>query len=245
MRAYALVLIAAGGFATAVLALASEVAHGPRLVAALEHRAASALAAAGTPSVTARFHDSRGWLTRHPELVGGEGLDSAARTRAAQAVAALPGVGGVRWEDTGGMQAVIAEAGQHDCKSDVDAILKSRTIRFAEASAAIDPASHELLDEVAQALRPCLGSVIAIIGHTDGQGQEPANVALSQARAEAVRGALVRRGIAAHGLRARGVGSARPVAGLDPADPANRRIEFSVILPAPVRPTPVDTPGPM
>jgi OOP family OmpA-OmpF porin len=36
----------------------------------------------------------------------------------------------------------------------------------------------------------------------------------------------------------------RPVAGLAPDDPANRRIEFSVIAPASIRPTVVDTPGP-
>ena len=51
------------------------------------------------------------------------------------------------------------------------------------------------------------------------------------------------RGIDLAGLRARGLGSARPVPGLDAADPANRRIEFSVIAPASLEPTPVDTPG--
>ncbi|MCK9543047.1 MAG: OmpA family protein, partial [Novosphingobium sp.] len=30
----------------------------------------------------------------------------------------------------------------------------------------------------------------------------------------------------------------------DPADPANRRIEFSVLEPVRLKPTPVDTPGP-
>jgi OOP family OmpA-OmpF porin len=35
-----------------------------------------------------------------------------------------------------------------------------------------------------------------------------------------------------------------PVEGLDPADPANRRIEFSVVAKVATHPTPVDTPGP-
>ena len=38
------------------------------------------------------------------------------------------------------------------------------------------------------------------------------------------------------------IGSSQPVAGLAPSDPANRRIEFSVIRTEPLRPTPVDTP---
>jgi OOP family OmpA-OmpF porin len=67
---------------------------------------------------------------------------------------------------------------------------------------------------------------------------------LSRERADAVRLALVRRGIPADGLRAQGKGSSEPVEGLDPADPANRRIEFSVIESVPIKPTPVDTPGP-
>jgi OOP family OmpA-OmpF porin len=130
------------------------------------------------------------------------------------------------------------------CQEDVEALLRARTIRFEEASARIDAASSDLIDEVAEALRPCLGSTIAITGHTDVSGPEPGNLALSSERAEAVRRALRQRGIPADGLRARGVGSREPVEGLDPADPANRRIEFSVIATEPINPTPVDTPGP-
>ena len=130
------------------------------------------------------------------------------------------------------------------CEEDVGALLRARTIRFEEGSARIDAASGELIDEVAGALRPCLGSIIAIAGHTDASGPEAGNIALSRERAEAVQAALVRRGIPADGLRARGHGSRSPVEGLEPTDPANRRIEFAVIATEPVRPTPVDTPGP-
>jgi OOP family OmpA-OmpF porin len=122
--------------------------------------------------------------------------------------------------------------------------LATRTIRFQEASAAIDPASDALIDEVAAALRPCASSRIAITGHTDAQGDEPANVLLSLARARAVREALVARGIARSALRARGRGSAEPIEGLDPTDPANRRIEFAIITPVRIKPTPIDTPNP-
>jgi OOP family OmpA-OmpF porin len=59
-----------------------------------------------------------------------------------------------------------------------------------------------------------------------------------------VRDALIARGIPADGLRARGLGSCDPIEGLPSTDPANRRIEFSVVSTVPVKPTPVDTPGP-
>lgn len=234
-------LLLAGAFAIAVIAVASDWAHGPALIARLQARADGALAAAGAPSVKAEFRTANGWLTRHPWLSGGDGLDPAQRARAARAVAVLPGVGGVQWRaDPARAQAADRPA---DCAQDVAAILKTRSIRFAEASARIDADSGELLDEVAGALRPCVGGIVAIEGHTDARGDEAANVELSLERARAVREALVARGLSRSDLRARGLGSARPLPGLTADDPANRRIEFSVISPAPLKATLVDQPG--
>ena len=240
MAAPRLILPLAGAFATAVIAVAGTWAHGPALIARLETRSAEALARAGAPAVQAEFITAGGWLTRHPTLSGGAGLGDAQRLAAAQAVAAVPGVGGVQWRREAARGAALAAA--PDCTSDVAAILKTRTIRFAEGSARIDADSAELLDEVAAALRPCRGGIVAVEGHTDAQGSEPDNVALSLERARAVREALIARGIARDDLRARGLGSARPLTGLEAADPANRRIEFFVISPAPQKATPVDQP---
>lgn len=239
------ILILAGALATVVLGVASQIAHGSALVARLDVAAAAALHDAGATGVFARFQTGGSWLTRHPTLSGGDTLDDTIRAQAAQAVSAIPGVGGVHWAPS--LRRRIAAAGDAapalHCQQDVEAVVKARSIRFAEGSAALDPASAEVLDEVAAALRPCVGSIIAIIGHTDTGGTEPDNVALSFERAEAVRSALISRSIPADGLRARGVGSAKPLAGLDKTDTANRRIEFSVIATVPLAPTPVDTPG--
>ncbi|WP_238474151.1 OmpA family protein [Altericroceibacterium spongiae] len=212
----------------------------------LAARAKPAIAKAGGEGVVhAIFRSPGGWPSRHPVLVGGEGLNEKTRDTIAKAVAAVPGVGGIRWSDGTG----FAESGEPPvdplhCQNDVRALLKARTIRFEESSATIQPASINLVNEVAQALRPCLGSVILITGHTDSSGTEDINQALSRARAESIRSALIARGIPEESLRAEGVGSADPVEGLDPADPANRRIDFSVLQTAQIRPTPVDTPGP-
>ncbi|MBX7540065.1 OmpA family protein [Qipengyuania sphaerica] len=211
----------------------------------LESDSRAALSQAGLGMVEAAFTTSYGAPTRHPQLSGGEGLDDERRTRAAQIVSALPGVGGVSWVD-GSVNAESGERGFEPlhCQEDVDGLLRTRTVRFEEASAALLPASRMLLDEVATALEPCSGAIIAITGHTDKSGDEDANVALSMDRARAVREGLVRRGIPRESLRARGVGSSEPMERLTPEDPANRRIEFSVIRMEPLTPTPVDTPGP-
>jgi OmpA-OmpF porin, OOP family len=238
-------IVAAGAVLVGALALAGGSASGPRLAAELESEAAQAIADVGAEPVRAHFRSPGGWPSRHPLLTGGERLDEGARARAARAVAAVPGVGGIRWADGTALVATGAAPSRPlDCQSDVEALLRARTIRFEEGSARIDAASGALIDEVAAALRPCLGNIIAITGHTDSSGPEPGNLELSRARAQAVRQALMRRGISSDGLRARGVGSRSPVAGLEPTDPANRRIEFSVIATEPIQPTPIDTPGP-
>lgn len=237
--------LAVGIAAIVLLAVFGARATGPDLTAQLASKAEAAIARAGGTGVTARFLTAKGLPSRHPLLIGGKGLDDATRSRTARAVAAIPGVGGVRWEDSSALasRAAPVERPLH-CESDVAALLRSGTIRFEESSSRIDASSQGLLDEVAAALRPCLGSIIAINGHTDASGSEAGNLALSRERANAVLAALVQRGIPADGLRAHGLGSSRPAEGLDPANPANRRIEFSVIESVAIRPTPVDTPGP-
>ena len=230
-------LVAAIGF---LVATTSDDALADRL----SRDAERAIAQAGAEGVVASFRTASGWPTRHPLLTGGQALDEGLRAKVARAVYGLDGVGGVIWAD--GTIMAEAAATQYKplhCQEDVEALLRARTIRFEEASSRIDANSSELLDEVATALRPCLGSIIAIEGHTDTSGPEPGNLALSQERADSIEQALVERGIPADGLRPRGFGSSEPVEGLEPEDPANRRIEFSVIATEPLLPTPIDTPG--
>lgn len=235
--------ITAGACLTAAMAVAAAQWTGDSIAQTLDTQAQVALMRARAPGVSADF--TIGSVpTRHPTLKGGERLNESARTRAALAVAAIPGVGGVHWADGTSLGIITPATKPLHCQEDVDSLLHARTIRFEEASAAIDSASDSLIDEVAAALHPCLGSVIAITGHTDNSGKNPSNIALSRERAEAVRRALIQRGIPAQGLRASGVGSSSPVKGLDGADPANRRIEFSVLEIVPLRPTLVDAPGP-
>lgn len=238
------IAVIAGALAVIVLAFLGANLTGPSLAARLSDRAQAAIAKVGGQPVVADF-STKGWPSRHPLLRGGERLDVKVRTRVARAVSQVPGVGGISWSDGSARPGGASETTRPlHCEEDVEALLRSRTIRFEEASTRIDADSSEPIDEVAAALRPCLGSIIAVTGHTDASGPEPGNIALSQERAASVREELIRRGIPADGLRSRGLGSAKPVEGLDPTDSANRRIEFSVIAKVPIRPTAVDTPGP-
>lgn len=244
MSSYRLAHLLAGAAAVAAISFATYRANGPELIAGLERQAREVAREAGAGLIDIRFETDEGWLTRHPHLGGGKGLPDEIRSAAAAAIVEVPGIGGVRWEDPGVVKGRGGGSGALHCQEDVEAIVKARSIRFADSSADIDQASQTVLNEVASALLPCVGSIIAITGHTDNNGDVSANLALSRARAEAVRWALIGRGIPADGLRATGKGSEEPIEGLDPSDSANRRIEFSVIETAPLLPTPIDTPGP-
>ena len=236
-------ILLGAGLAVAMGVAAAKL-DGADFVDDVERRATQAIADAGGQGVRARFVNPVGSPTRHPVLYGGEPLDEGTRAEVARAVDAVHGVGGVIWSD--GTVRAESDAPTYEplhCQEDVEGLLRTRSIRFEEASSALLPASEILIDEVATALRPCLGSIIAIVGHTDNSGTEPGNLMLSMDRARAVREALIARGIPRDGLRARGVGSSVPVEGLDAEDPANRRIEFSVIRTEPLTPTPIDTPG--
>ena len=68
-------------------------------------------------------------------------------------------------------------------------------------------------------------------GHSDSAGRDEANLALSQSRADAVKGGLVARGVGAQRIQAVGYGEARPIAdnGTRAGRDRNRRIEVYLI----------------
>jgi outer membrane protein OmpA-like peptidoglycan-associated protein len=105
-------------------------------------------------------------------------------------------------------------------------------VLFPVESANMLPRSEPLIDEMARALReyPRIRKV-EIAGHTDNTGGAVYNRSLSQERAEAVKRALVKRGIAGQRLVTRGYGEDAPVApNVTRAGRAkNRRVDFNIL----------------
>lgn len=121
------------------------------------------------------------------------------------------------------------------CNAAIGDILNEVSINFETAKATITHEGLEVLGRVVEAAGPCLGNPalrVTIGGHTDSQGQEAKNLALSQDRAEAVKAVLVRRGVAEADITAIGFGESMPIADNSTADgrAKNRRITLEWTL---------------
>ncbi len=110
-----------------------------------------------------------------------------------------------------------------------DLLTKAR-IRFESGKAEISQDSLGLLDRLTETALRCPTANIEIAGHTDSDGDQNANQALSEKRAQAVADYLARAGLPANRFTAVGYGSAQPIAGneTDDGKAQNRRIDFVV-----------------
>ncbi len=101
-------------------------------------------------------------------------------------------------------------------------------ISFERGAATIRSRSLRVLRAALKTLRRYKSLQVEVHGHTDNSGNRKFNIDLSQQRAESVRQWLIRNGIDAGRLSARGFGPDKPVAdNKDKAGQArNRRVEF-------------------
>ncbi|MFN4154844.1 MAG: OmpA family protein [Paracoccaceae bacterium] len=132
-----------------------------------------------------------------------------------------------------------------ECAAGVTAVLASRKITFPPGSAEIDGQTAGIMDALAEVLEDCPDVRMEIAGYTDSQGSDSGNLALSQARADAVLLALQGRGVTVDALKATGYGEANPIAdnATEAGREANRRIEFALLDQPQTVATPTDDPA--
>lgn len=114
-------------------------------------------------------------------------------------------------------------------EADLNAFVVANPVRFEVGSAVLTADAQGVIDALAALAIEFAGVQITVEGHTDSDGDPGRNLTLSQQRAEAVRAALIERGLDAASLIAEGFGSQQPVLvnGVEDKD-ASRRVEFRI-----------------
>ena len=113
-----------------------------------------------------------------------------------------------------------------------EVVLSDDSVKFPTDVDSLSPEAEQRLNELAQRLRAENANVyLEIQGYTDSTGPEAYNDELGQARAEAVRRYLNRRGVALNRMATISYGETEPVAPNDTAEgrAQNRRVAIVVL----------------
>ncbi len=104
-------------------------------------------------------------------------------------------------------------------------------LHFETNKSVIKKESFNELDELVNYLKLKSELKIEVGGHTDSEGTDASNLLLSENRAKAVKAYLVKKGIDANRIVAKGYGEANPIAENDSANgrALNRRTEIQII----------------
>ncbi len=123
-----------------------------------------------------------------------------------------------------------------ECTDMLNGALAKAKINFEPGASVVAEGGGAVLDTLAGLMKDCADFKMEIAGHTDSQGSDEFNMALSQDRATAVLRALMERRVNTEYLSAQGYGPSQPVAPNDTevGREANRRIEFVLLDAAPV-----------
>ncbi len=115
-------------------------------------------------------------------------------------------------------------------QTDRGTVVTLGSVLFATGKADLMPGAMDSINRLAIYLQANPNAGVVIEGHTDSTGSDATNLRLSQERADAVRTALLAKGIAPERVVATGLGSSKPVASNDTAAgrQANRRVEVII-----------------
>ncbi len=130
---------------------------------------------------------------------------------------------------------IAGEASNNGCpeiKREVRNLFKKalQGIQFETGKSVIKKQSYGILQEIAQVLLDNPTWSVEIQGHTDNVGKSESNLTLSNNRATAVREFLIKEGVPAERMTAKGYGDTMPVAdnATSKGRAQNRRVEFVV-----------------
>ncbi|MEX2232264.1 MAG: OmpA family protein [Cyclobacteriaceae bacterium] len=108
--------------------------------------------------------------------------------------------------------------------------IQLKNVFFVQSKAVLLPESYPELDRLVRIMKDNKTIEIELEGHTDGRGDSRANLALSEARVEAVKQYLILKGISEKRIVGKGYGGAKPRVSNDTEEnrQLNRRVEFKI-----------------
>ena len=109
---------------------------------------------------------------------------------------------------------------------DTLAVTFKSDLLFPVNSATIQPGGVDEINRVARVLSQYPQTTVIVAGHTDSTGSESANQQLSERRANAVKNAIIGKGVAAQRISAIGYGESKPIT--DNATESGRRLNRRV-----------------
>src|SRR5262249_25758005 len=120
--------------------------------------------------------------------------------------------------------------GRQLAEGQVGAVLSLPATTFPTATADLGGGAKQTLDQIGQTMHAYPNIKVRIEGHTDASGDPAANRTLSEARAAAIKNALVARGINASRIETAGFGSDHPIANNDTEEgrAKNRRTDIVI-----------------
>ncbi len=105
----------------------------------------------------------------------------------------------------------VPEVKNRNIHTSVITELDRKQIHFDFNKATLNKSSHKYLQSIAQTMKENPETILTIDGFSDNQGPAAANIAMSKKRAESVKAYMMKQGIPADRLRARGHGKRMPV----------------------------------
>jgi len=106
--------------------------------------------------------------------------------------------------------------------------IKVSNLFFESEKYEIQPESYQELDRIAEFMKENRNEEFEILGHTDNIGNAQVNLQLSQKRADEVANYLIKKGVGAAMLYAKGLGNSQPVSSNTKLIELNRRVEIKI-----------------